>query len=299
MNFIEHSISTDVGLLIEGFGASLFDLSVQSVSQKFQKNNFLLFRHFEVDVEGFKKFSGIFSTEFFPYVGGAYSREVIGGDKTVLSVTGHQVGNTVPFHGEMYYKKQKPDMMWFFCVNPANQDGETTLCDGSRVYEELSPATQQLFRQHNIKYIRTYQDGAWQQIYQTGALETVEDVCQVNGMSLKVNDDGSITTEYVCSALVTDPNGDRKLFINNILPVYYQELFGKNNSLVRFEDGSKIPDAVIQEVRAVTDRLTIKVEWQAGDIVMLDNLKLMHGRRAFSDPDREIYVRLCHRKLDL
>ena len=112
-------------------------------------------------------------------------------------------------------------------------------------------------------------------------------------MQLEVHSDRSITTNYVTSALVESRCGKYKVFINNILPVVEQELKGSNSSLVRFEDDSKIPNEIISEIQEVTDKLTYLVSWQKGDIVMVDNTRLMHGRKSFSDNQRDIYVRLC------
>ena len=269
------------------------ELDRTEVINLFKDSSLLLFRGFDVTPETFKKFTEFFSTNFVSYVGGAYSREMINGDKTLLSVTGGKQKFAVPLHGEMYYRKQKPDIIWFYCVTPALKDGETTICDGIQIYNELSEPTQKLLKTKRIKYIRTYPAEAWHKIYQTDDLSLVEKICNDNDMQLKVNPDKSITTNYVTSALTESKCGNYKVFINNILPVVEQELKGSNSSLVRFEDESKIPDDVITEIKSVTEKLTYLVPWKKGDIVMVDNTRLMHGRKSFSDNQRDIYVRLC------
>ncbi|MEC4984481.1 MAG: TauD/TfdA family dioxygenase, partial [Oscillatoria sp. PMC 1076.18] len=135
---------------------------------------------------------------------------------------------------------------------------------------------------------------AWQQIYQTDDFSTVEEVCQANNLRLQVNSDNSITTEYICPAVVETRNAKEQTFLNNILPVVAQEKQGQKASLVRLEDNSVIPEEVIEEIQAVTEKLTYLVNWQRGDIVMLDNCRLMHGRKAFADTQRDIYVRLTN-----
>jgi alpha-ketoglutarate-dependent taurine dioxygenase len=287
--------------ITETFGTSILgtsdvdicELDQTEVINCFKSSSLLLFRGFYVDTETFKKFTELFSTNFVSYIGGAYSREMIKGDKTLLSVTGGKQNFAVPLHGEMYYRKQKPDIIWFYCSTPALKDGETTICDGIQIYNELSDSTQKLLKTKRIKYIRTYPAEAWHKIYQTDDPSLVEKICNDNNMQLKVHSDQSITTNYVTSALVESKCGNYKVFINNILPVVQQELKGSNSSLVRFEDDSKIPDEIISEIQEVTDKLTYLVSWQKGDIVMVDNTRLMHGRKSFSDNQRDIYVRLC------
>lgn len=268
-------------------------LNRDEIINLFSFSNVLLFREFDVDTNTFKKFTELFSTNFVSYVGGAYSREMINGDKTLLSVTGGKLHFAVPLHGEMYYRKQKPDIIWFYCASPALKDGETTICDGVQVYNKLSASTQDLLHKKRLKYIRTYPADAWQKIYQTDDLNLVKKVCHDNDMHLKINPDHSITTEYISSAIQKSRCGSHKVFINNLLPVVSQEIAGINSSIVRFEDNSKISNSVINEIKDVTEKLTYLVSWQKGDIVMLDNTRLLHGRRSFSDNQRDIYVRLC------
>jgi alpha-ketoglutarate-dependent taurine dioxygenase len=287
-------ISQNFGTIVLGTTESdISNLDTQEVINYFKSSSLLLFRDFEVDTDKFKQFTELLGTNFVSYVGGAYSREMINGDKTLLSVTGGKLHFAVPFHGEMYYKKHRPDILWFYCATPALKDGETTVCDGIQVYNELSKSTQELFQQKRLNYIRSYAADVWPKIYQTEDLNIVEQVCKDNDMHLQIHEDNSITTEYISSAIQASRCGQHKVFINNILPVIEQEAKGSNSSLVRFEDNSKIPEEIINEIKQVTDKLTYLVSWQKSDILMVDNTRLLHGRRSFSDNQRDIYVRLC------
>ena len=295
MNLKTTPISQELGTIILGTDDSdILNLDRQDIIECFKSSSLLLFRGFEVDTDKFKAFTELLSTNFVSYVGGAYSREMIKGDKTLLSVTGGKQHFAVPLHGEMYYRKQKPEILWFYCASPALKDGETTACDGIAIYNELSDATRSLFQDKRLKYIRTYPTGVWQKIYQTDDIKTLEQLCTENDMQLQVNPDCSVTTEYIKSAIQPSRCGKYNVFINNILPVVEQESKGSQASIVRLEDDSKIPDEVIDEIKRVTDRLTQLVSWQKGDILMVDNTRLMHGRRSFADEQRDIYVRLCN-----
>jgi alpha-ketoglutarate-dependent taurine dioxygenase len=66
-----------------------------------------------------------------------------------------------------------------------------------------------------------------------------------------------------------------------------------NPDLWKFDDNSKIPDELIKELNRIAERITTNIDWQKGDILMIDNTRIMHGRRAFTDETREIYIRLC------
>ncbi|MGH8641093.1 MAG: TauD/TfdA family dioxygenase, partial [Burkholderiales bacterium] len=197
-------------------------------------------------------------------------------------------------HADRSYTKSQPPVMWFYCVKPAVDEGETLVADGVRVCEGLSKGTRKLFKDKRIKYIRRYKDGEWQLWAQTDKLQDVERYCRDNSLKYSFNSDKSVSTEYLCNAVVQPRWTDRDAFVNSILLVLWQEEDLKRDmSLVRMEDGSKIPQEAIDEVREVSGRLTREVKWNPGDIVMIDNTRMMHGRRAFNDPKREIYVRMC------
>jgi alpha-ketoglutarate-dependent taurine dioxygenase len=279
----------------------LLGLQTEDVIREFRDAGLLLFSGFHVDTSIFEQFSNRFSKDYMDHRGGGSLRSVINkdGDKTILSVSyAYNVESQRTFglalHADRSYTKSQPPVMWFYCVNPAGDEGETLVADGVRVCEALSKSTRKLFKEKRIKYIRHYKDGEWQLWAQTDKLQDVERYCRDNSLQYSFNPDKSVSTEYVCSAVVKPRWTDRDAFVNSILLVLWQEEDLKRNmSIVRMEDGSKIPQEAIDEVREVSGRVTREVKWNPADIVMIDNTRMMHGRRAFTDPKREIYVRMC------
>lgn len=253
----------------------------------------LLFRGFDLNKDKFVQYTELLTPDFIDYSGGAYARDSIDGNSTVLSVTGNRQFFAVPLHGEMFYTRFKPTILWFYCVAPPLSGGETTVCDGIALFNHLSPATRQLFQAQQINYIRHYESEAWQGIYQSDDPARVAEICAERNTDFTHHPaNNAISTEYRCSAITTPLYSDQPAFVNNILPVLVQESNGHTHSLVRFADGSKIPDEVIAEINEVGDTLTLPVAWQAGDLVMVDNSRLMHGRFAFSDTQRELNMRM-------
>jgi alpha-ketoglutarate-dependent taurine dioxygenase len=58
---------------------------------------------------------------------------------------------------------------------------------------------------------------------------------------------------------------------------------------VRLASGAPIPDTTVAHVRAVVDEAAVHVKWQRGDVVLLDNHLVLHGRRPFQGR-REVLV---------
>ena len=50
---------------------------------------------------------------------------------------------------------------------------------------------------------------------------------------------------------------------------------------------------VVSEVNKNAEKITTEISWKKGDILMVNNTIIMHGRRAFADNKRDIYLRLC------
>ncbi len=61
---------------------------------------------------------------------------------------------------------------------------------------------------------------------------------------------------------------------------YYLQL----DRIPLFEDGSIVPDWIVDAIKAAADPITFAVDWQPGDILMLDNSRFMHGRNAIIEP---------------
>jgi len=122
---------------------SILELDKEEIISLFKSNGVLLFRGFDVDTNLFKEFTNLLSIDFRNYAGGAFSRRVINGDQTLLSVNDFK--SEIKLHGEMYYQQNIPLMLWFFCANPPLEDGETTVCDGRQFFNEINSSTKELF----------------------------------------------------------------------------------------------------------------------------------------------------------
>lgn len=272
--------------IINANNSSILELSKESIVNLFRDRGVLLFRGFEANVEIFTKFSNELSTNFMDYTGGVFKRKVINNNSTLLSVNDFK--DEVKLHGEMYYQKNIPLMLWFFCANPASQDGATIVCDGQLFFDELSDLLKDLFSQKKLKYRGHLERDAWIKRYKTDELDVVEQICKSNNTHLQINEDESIDVYYICPAIHPSRTGKSMIFINSLLPA-----MALASDVVSFDDGTDIDEEIICELNQIAEKITLEVNWQKGDILMVDNTRIMHGRRAFVDEKRDIYIRLC------
>jgi alpha-ketoglutarate-dependent taurine dioxygenase len=218
--------------------SNIFAIDQENIRSLFKKSGVLLFRDFDINTDKFEQFTNLFGTEFMHYIGGAQVRKIINknGDQTISSVNFYTDSDKqqkrtfkLPLHGEMFYTKSRPTLLWFYCVAPPLEDGETTVCDGVQVYQELSEATKNLFKTKRLKYIRHYANGEWQGRFQTDDLSELAKFCQESDLHLKIDKDTqAITTEYVYPAIVKTRWGGQEAFLNSILIVEWQEAAGEN-----------------------------------------------------------------------
>jgi alpha-ketoglutarate-dependent taurine dioxygenase len=55
---------------------------------------------------------------------------------------------------------------------------------------------------------------------------------------------------------------------------------------LRFGDGSVVPTEPLEFAHRLCENCAIELQWQAGDVALLDNYAVMHARRAFEGKRR-------------
>ncbi len=278
----------------------------------FRREGTLLLRGFPFSIESFTAFSDQCCPRFSKYVGGGIrfkglDRAARDESGTVLTTTGNTQSFSIPLHGEMYYQKDRPDLLWFFCLTPPVSRGQTTLADGREMFAKLSERSRELLRSKCLKYERELTLDEWHTSFMTDDIDELRRLCQVNALNLDILPDKSVRIDFTESA-ITRFEG-REAFINNAVLLwdfekgmregFSNKIFGddmptKPHMVVRFEDGSELPGWLMDDIERVSEELTVDVNWQASDLVMVNNRVILHGRRKTDGEGRDILVRLGH-----
>lgn len=265
--------------------ANLLDLAVEPVAEALKEFGALLFRGFEAGPGGFAEFADRFSdTTLDRLHGGQNRREVAGDDKTSTVNLGQQL---IGPHAELAYSPRRPDLLWFHCARPSASHGETTLFDGIEVLANLPDDLREAFGAQDLRYSFA---GAGPDLW---PLFTGEAADRSRTAGLLAGQDG------VTHALAGQDTIDIAYAVSAARPSRYQGVPAFANSLiptaertVTFEDGTPIPPSIRLSVLRTCNRLMTPIEWQAGDVAMIDNSRMMHGRLPFEDTSREIHVRM-------
>lgn len=265
--------------------ASLHDLPFESVVEVFQESGAVLFRGFGAESSDFPAFTARFSSATLGRLHlGQNRREVADdADTSTVNLGMQHVGP----HAELGYSPQRPDLLWFYCARPPASGGETTLFDGIEVWKSLPDALREKFAMTELLYSfeATGQD-EWPLF--TGVLadrdRTLDLLAAERGVSYTTRDDDAIDISYRVPAAKPSRYQGVPAFSNSIIP--------NLSGTVSFADGTPVRSGDRLSILRTCDDLITPVGWRQGDVIMIDNSRMMHGRLPFSDPSREIHIRM-------
>lgn len=223
----------------------------------------------------------------------------------VYTSTEYPADQTIPLHNEMSYSREWPRKIFFLCAVAAPRGGETPIADSARVYGGVPEPVRERFLEHGVMYVRNYGGGLdlpWQEVFQTSEREVVESFCADRGIEVEWLPEDRLRTRQVCQAVVQHPEDDVPLWFNqahlfhvsSLAPEVRRSLLAEipEEELPRnafYGDGSSIPEGDLAAVRGAYEGATVEFPWQDGDVLLLDNMRVAHGRRPFSGP-RKVLV---------
>jgi hypothetical protein len=119
---------------------------------------------------------------------------------------------------------------------------------------------------------------------------TMEHILQfkaaIPNQDFELHDDGSLTYHITLNPVRTSSLSGGMGFANAVLgPSHNYE-----TPVYEFPDGSRATPDEIEEMRDVAETCTHEINWQDGDIAVLDNTRVMHGRRAIKDAARQLFI---------
>jgi amino acid adenylation domain-containing protein len=265
------------------------------IEAKLLQHGGILFRGFIGPVvAAFEQFALSICSELFGEYGDL-PREGVSGK--VYGSTPYPADKAILFHSESSHLHRWPMKIWFFCVQPAQQGGETPIVDCRKIYQLLDPKLREKFAQKQIMYVRNYTDGldvSWKDFFQTEDKSVVEEYCRQAGMEFEWKAGNNLRTRKIRPAIAQHPKTKEMVFFNQ-LPLHHiscldaatraslLSVFGEENlpRNVYYGDGTPIEDSVMEEIQAVYAQAAVSFPWQAGDILMLDNMLAAHSRNPF------------------
>ena len=265
----------------------------------------VLFRGFSVpEISDFKDFAASFGSPLLNYEFGSTPRSAV--SKGVYTSTSYPAHQHIPLHNEQAYTREWAKRIWFHCVIASQSGGETPIADSRAIYQKMPKEILDKFEK-GLLYVRNYGDFdlPWQQVFNTKSRDEVEAYCRRTKIKYEWTEDDGLRTSQLCQGVETHPKTGEKLWFNQAHLFHLTNLQAEvRESLeeildldemprnVYYADGSTIPDEVFTAIRAVLAEETVLFSWQDGDVIMLDNMLVAHGRTPFEGP-RKVVVAMA------
>jgi alpha-ketoglutarate-dependent taurine dioxygenase len=230
------------------------------------------------------------------------------GEKVYTS-TDYPPDQPIFLHNENSYQMTWPKRIYFFCATPPSTGGETPIADTRRVYARIDPEIRERFESKGWTYVRNFGDGMglpWQTVFQTQSREKVEEHCRNNGIEVEWKDGGRLRTRARRRVAARhSESGDMTWFnhatffhVSTLAEPYREALleeFAEEDlpANTYYGDGTPIEAEVLEHLRAAYQAEAVSFPWELGDLLILDNMLVAHGRAPYAGP-RKILVGMSH-----
>lgn len=269
------------------------------VDEHVHRHGAVLFRGFDVVTpEAMDRAIQALADAALPYEERSSPRSQVQGH--IYTSTDHPPAERIYLHNEQSYNLTFPLRLFFACVTPAPQGGETPLADSRRVFQRLPAALRARFLEQGYMYVRNFghQLGlSWQTAFQTEDRAEVEAYCRRNGIDFEWREGNRLRTRQVRRAAGLHPVTGAPVWFNHATFFHVSTLPAHVGSVLLAElgedglpnntyygDGSPIEPATLETLRAAYEAEQVAFPWERGDLLVVDNMLAAHARSPFSGP---------------
>jgi alpha-ketoglutarate-dependent taurine dioxygenase len=208
-------------------------------------------------------------------------------------------------HHELSYAIEFPGLMLFACLTAPQAGGATAVADAPAVLDALPADLVGRFEREGWLLTRNYNEDIGASVaeaFGTDDRAAVESYCRANAIEFEWQPDGGLRTRQVRSAVLVHPDTGQRCWFNQVaflnertidpeIREYLVDIYGDEGLPfnTRFGGGDPIGEDVVELLNEVYEAHTVREPWRAGDLLLVDNLRMAHSREAYEGP-REVLV---------
>jgi alpha-ketoglutarate-dependent taurine dioxygenase len=293
-----------VGVAASAAGLVGYLDDTRQIDELLTANKALVFRDFGISAPELDAVLAPLLPNRLAYVHGNSPRTKVG--RNVYTSTEYPAEFTISMHNELSYAHRWPARLLFFCELAAKTGGATPLVDGAAWLASLDAQVREAFGQ-GVRYTQNLHSGyglgkSWQDTFETGARNEVEAFLDGTAATWEWGRDGGLRVSQVRPATLKHPATGAEVWFNQA-DQWHVAMLGDEAAAelakilpeselpqsVTFADGGAIPAGYVQQVRDRGLQHAVDVEWRGGDLMLIDNVLVGHGRRPFTG-DRRVLV---------
>lgn len=261
----------------------------------------LLFRGFDVpDALAFDAVVGGYGEDGFSYAESLSNAVRVNVTPRVFTANEAPPTTQIHLHHEMAQTPIYPSKLFFYCEMAPDTGGATPVCRSDWLYGQLmadDPVLAQRFADEGVRYTNAMpadddagsgQGRSWRSTLGVEDREGAEArLAALNYDWEWLADDTLRSTTPVLPAVRTLTGGSRSFF-NQLIAAFRGWSDNRNTAdkSVRFGGGEAIRPAHMARVIELSEQMTRDIAWHAGDVALIDNFRVMHGRKPFTGKRR-------------
>lgn len=279
----------------------------EAIEENLLRHGGILFRGFGVETpERLENVVHGVSGEALEYRERSSPRSAVAG--RIYTSTDYPPNYPIFLHNENSYQSAWPLKIFFCCSRPATEGGETPIADCRQVFARIAPDVRERFARLGWLVVRNFGDGFgldWRTVFQTDDKAAVEAHCRRHGIEVEWKPGERLRTRARRPAVTRHPVTGEPLWFNHATFFHVSTLepairegllaeFAEDElpANTYYGDGSPIEPEVLDRLRALYHEQTVRFEWQQGDVLLLDNMMVAHGRAPYAG-ERKILVAMA------
>ncbi len=211
-------------------------------------------------------------------------------------------------HHELSYRLQFPGKMLFACIDPADSGGEIEVADGAAMLDVLPPDLVDRVEKEGWILARSFGDDmglSVEDAFGSSSKADIESYCEQNKIDFRWTNDGGLQTRQRRPGVVYHQRTERRVWFNQLafLSEWTLDLavrdflideFGADGLPFNtfFGNGEPLTSEIVSSIADAYTSLSASTPMQSGDITVVDNVRMAHGRAPF-EGDRRLLVAMC------